>query len=181
RGAQPAGIGTWRTALPAIGQRAGVRQSPDPGMDRGVGNRLGADRSRQALAERHRRELQRPLPGRMSESRVVPQPARSASDHRNLAAALQPGPPALEPGLPYAGRVRRQSPFHQPEGRSLETPGPKLPEQVTGILMDLGFDWRLARVFVFVPRAAGIAAHAVEEVKRERGWRVIAKSEDIDY
>src|SRR5690606_36439870 len=34
-------------------------------------------------------------------------------------------------GLPYPGRVRRQSPFHQPEGRSLETPGPKLPEQVS--------------------------------------------------
>src|SRR5690606_9781340 len=130
RSAQPAGIGAWRTALPAIGQWPRIRQSPDPGVDRGVGNRLGADRSRQALAERHRRELQRPLPGRMSESRVVPQPARSASDHRNLAAALQPGPPALESGLPYPGRVRRQSPFHQPEGRSLETPGPKLPGQV---------------------------------------------------
>src|SRR5690606_26365523 len=30
RGAQPAGIGAWRTALPAIGQWPRIRQSPDP-------------------------------------------------------------------------------------------------------------------------------------------------------
>jgi len=52
---------------------------------------------------------------------------------------------------------------------------------MAGVLMDLGFDWRLTRLFVFVPRAAGIAAHAVEEVKRERGWRVVATADDIDY
>ena len=52
---------------------------------------------------------------------------------------------------------------------------------ISGILCDLGFDWRLARAFVFVPRAAGIAAHAVEEVVRERGWRVVATADEIEY
>jgi citrate synthase len=52
---------------------------------------------------------------------------------------------------------------------------------MASILTDLGFDWRLARLFVFVPRAAGIAAHAVEEVERERGWRKIASPYEIDY
>ena len=52
---------------------------------------------------------------------------------------------------------------------------------MAGALLDLGFDWRLARVFVFVPRAAGISAHAVEEVTRERGWRIAARDEEIDY
>ncbi len=52
---------------------------------------------------------------------------------------------------------------------------------MAGILMDLGFDWRLARVFVFLPRAAGISAHAVEETVREKGWRVAAKPEDVWY
>jgi len=61
----------------------------------------------------------------------------------------------------------------------------RIPLNVDGamaaVLMDLGFDWRLTRLFVFVPRAAGISAHAVEEVVRERGWRVVAKHDDINY
>lgn len=80
--------------------------------------------------------------------------------------------PHLELALAIADEIHRQS-------------GRKIPLNVdgamAGILMDLGFDWRLTRLFVFVPRAAGISAHAVEEVVRERGWRVIAKHEDIDY
>ena len=45
----------------------------------------------------------------------------------------------------------------------------------------IGFDWRLGRAFIFVPRAAGLAAHAVEEATRERGWRKIASGDEIDY
>lgn len=63
--------------------------------------------------------------------------------------------------------------------------GRRIPLNVDGamaaILMDLGFDWRLARLFVFVSRAAGIAGHAVEETVRERGWRVVARHDEIDY
>jgi citrate synthase/citryl-CoA lyase len=66
-----------------------------------------------------------------------------------------------------------------------ESTGRSIPLNVDGMmaaaLCDLGFDWRLARVFVYVPRAAGISAHAVEEVRRERGWRKIASPDDIDY
>lgn len=66
-----------------------------------------------------------------------------------------------------------------------EATGRRIPLNIDGasaaILCDLGFDWRLARVFVFVPRAAGISAHAIEEVRRERGWRKIASPEEIDY
>lgn len=80
--------------------------------------------------------------------------------------------PHLQMALAIADEIHRQS-------------GRKIPLNVdgamAGILMDLGFDWRLTRLFVFVPRAAGISAHAVEEVERERGWRVIAKHSDIDY
>ena len=52
---------------------------------------------------------------------------------------------------------------------------------MAAVLLDLGFDWRLVRMFVFVPRAAGISVHAVEETVRERGWRVIAPPDEIDY
>jgi citrate synthase len=80
--------------------------------------------------------------------------------------------PHLELALAIGDEIHRQS-------------GRKIPLNVdgamAGILMDLGFDWRLTRLFVFVPRAAGISAHAVEEVVRERGWRVIAKHGDVDY
>jgi citrate synthase/citryl-CoA lyase len=52
---------------------------------------------------------------------------------------------------------------------------------IAAIVSDLGFDWRIGRVFIAAPRAAGLAAHAVEEATRERGWRKIASPEDIDY
>ena len=63
--------------------------------------------------------------------------------------------------------------------------GKALPLNIDGVIAalasDLGFDWRLGRAFIFMPRAAGLAAHAVEEATRERGWRKIARPEDIDY
>ena len=66
-----------------------------------------------------------------------------------------------------------------------EATGRSIPLNVDGMmaaaLCDLGFDWRVARVFVFVPRAAGISAHAVEEIVRERGWRKIANSDEVEY
>jgi citrate synthase len=80
--------------------------------------------------------------------------------------------PHLELSLAIEDEIQRQSSRRIP----LNIDG-----AMAAILMDLGFDWRLARLFVFVPRAAGISAHAVEEVVRERGWRVIAKHDDVDY
>ncbi len=80
--------------------------------------------------------------------------------------------PHLELALAIGDEIQRQS------GRRIPL---NVDGAMAGILMDLGFDWRLTRLFVFVPRAAGISAHAVEEVERERGWRVIAKAGEIDY
>ena len=63
--------------------------------------------------------------------------------------------------------------------------GKALPLNIDGVIAalasDLGFNWRLGRAFIFVPRAAGLAAHAMEEATREKGWRKIAAPEDIDY
>ncbi|MGE4240178.1 citryl-CoA lyase [Ramlibacter sp.] len=63
--------------------------------------------------------------------------------------------------------------------------GRSIPVNVDGamasVLMDLGFDWRAVRMFVFVPRAAGVSAHVVEEQMRERGWRVVADETDTHY
>jgi citrate synthase len=63
--------------------------------------------------------------------------------------------------------------------------GKALPLNIDGVIAalasDLGFDWRLGRAFIFVPRTAGLAAQAVEEATRERGWRKIASPEDIEY
>ena len=46
--------------------------------------------------------------------------------------------------------------------------------------LDLGFDWQIVRALAFVPRSAGLAVHAVEEMKREAGWRHVPDDE-IDY
>jgi citrate synthase len=52
---------------------------------------------------------------------------------------------------------------------------------VAAIVSDMGFDWRLARSFVFLSRAAGLTAHAHEEMAREAGWRVVATDDEVEY
>ncbi len=46
--------------------------------------------------------------------------------------------------------------------------------------LDLGLDWQIVRALAFVPRSAGLAVHAVEEMKRESGWRHVPDDE-VDY
>lgn len=48
---------------------------------------------------------------------------------------------------------------------------------VASIISDLGFDHRYARAFMITARAVGLAAHALEEIDREGGWRQIPLSE----
>lgn len=51
---------------------------------------------------------------------------------------------------------------------------------LAALTLDLGLDWRLARALAFIPRSAGLAVHAVEEMTREDGWRHVPDSE-VDY
>jgi citrate synthase len=55
--------------------------------------------------------------------------------------------------------------------------GRRLPLNIDGVLgalvSDLGFPWQLARLFIVTPRAVGLAAHSIEEMTREGGWRHI--------
>ena len=46
--------------------------------------------------------------------------------------------------------------------------------------LDLGLDWRLARALALMPRSAGLAVHAVEEMDRESGWRHVPDVE-VEY
>ena len=78
-------------------------------LDRRAGHRHRADRARQALAEWRRRKLQRQIPRRMSQPRMVPHARRSQGRHRELAAALQCRAAAFEPRLSHAERVRRST------------------------------------------------------------------------
>lgn len=59
--------------------------------------------------------------------------------------------------------------------------GRKLPANIdggmAGCVCDLGFDWRLARAFVCIPRTAGLFAQCYEEMTIEKGWRQIPLSE----
>jgi citrate synthase len=51
---------------------------------------------------------------------------------------------------------------------------------IGAIISDMGFDWRVARAFIVVPRTAGLFAHALEELTREPGWRQITLDQ-IEY
>ncbi len=60
------------------------------------------------VAERHRRELQRQVPGRMSKSGVVSEQDRCEDRDRGLAASLQRGSTSLELGKSDTGRVQAE-------------------------------------------------------------------------
>src|SRR6266704_3512767 len=80
------------------------------------------------MAECDRRILQREVSRRVSQPAVVSEPGRSDSGHRPVAAALQRGPPAFEPGLSDAGGVHSELSNSAPRGRrSPVIPGPKKP------------------------------------------------------
>src|SRR6266850_510472 len=51
---------------------------------------------------------------------------------------------------------------------------------ISGLITDMGISWRYGRAFFIIPRAVGLAAHAVEEMTRERPFRVI-DLEDVVY
>jgi citrate synthase len=51
---------------------------------------------------------------------------------------------------------------------------------IAGIISDMGIDWRYGRAFFMIPRVVGLAAHAVEEVTRERPFRAI-DIKDVAY
>jgi hypothetical protein len=66
----------------------------------------GVDRARQALAEWRHGKLQRQVPRRVPEPRMVPIACRGEGDHRSMATALQQSTPAFQPRLSHAERVR---------------------------------------------------------------------------
>jgi citrate synthase len=51
---------------------------------------------------------------------------------------------------------------------------------ISGIISDIGISWQYGRAFFIIPRAVGLAAHAVEETTRERPFRVI-DMKDVVY
>ena len=77
-------------------------------------------RPRQALAERHQRELQRQVPRRVPERGVVPHPPRGPGHHRGLAPALQRRAAALQPRLLDPARIQAApSPIHDLPNRAI--------------------------------------------------------------
>jgi citrate synthase len=57
---------------------------------------------------------------------------------------------------------------------------PNIDGVISGIVSDIGIGWQYGRAFFIIPRAVGLSAHAVEEVIRERPFRVIDVA-DVAY
>jgi len=51
---------------------------------------------------------------------------------------------------------------------------------ISGIISDMGIPWQYGKAFFIIPRVVGLAAHAVEEVTREKPFRAI-KMSDVTY
>lgn len=62
--------------------------------------------------------------------------------------------------------------------------GRKVPMNVDGVsavvALDLGFDWRLSRLFLLTPRTVSFAAHYLEEQDQDSTWRHLP-AEQISY
>jgi len=56
-----------------------------------------------------------------------------------------------------------------------EAVGRPVPSNIDGasaaLLLDLGFTWEAARIFVIAPRTVGLAAHYLEEKEQGNTWR----------
>lgn len=63
--------------------------------------------------------------------------------------------------------------------------GKPIPLNATGaiaaVLSDLGVPWQFGRALISVARAATVGALALEEVERERRWRMVASGPDVVY
>jgi len=51
---------------------------------------------------------------------------------------------------------------------------------IAGITSDMGIPWQYGKSFFIIPRVVGLAAHAVEEVMRERPFRAV-DMKDVTY
>ncbi len=62
--------------------------------------------------------------------------------------------------------------------------GHRIPMNLDGasaaIILDLGFDWRLARLFIITPRTVSMGVHYLEELGQDTTWRHIPQSQ-IEY
>jgi hypothetical protein len=117
-------------SLHQVGQRARVCLQCDPALDDGRRHRDRAHRTGEALAERHRRELQRSATRRVLEHGMVSYPTGGGGDHRDLASALQRGPTTFEPWLFDTHRIQSEARGNQQpdrRGSFLASNGPKNP------------------------------------------------------
>jgi len=57
---------------------------------------------------------------------------------------------------------------------------PNIDGVISGIISDMGIGWQYGRAFFIIPRVVGLSAHAVEEMTRERPFRVIDIN-DVGY
>ncbi len=61
--------------------------------------------------------------------------------------------------------------------------GKQLPLNIDGaiaaLISEMGFDWRLGKAFFIIPRVVGMAAHAHEEVTKEKPFRRFEESEIV--
>ena len=51
---------------------------------------------------------------------------------------------------------------------------------ISGIISDMGIPWQYGKAFFIIPRVVGLAAHAVEEITRERPFRAVSMK-DVTY
>jgi citrate synthase len=51
---------------------------------------------------------------------------------------------------------------------------------IAGIISDMEFPWQYGKAFFIIPRVVGLAAHAVEEITRERPFREV-NMKDVTY
>ncbi len=70
------------------------------------------------------------------------------------------------------------------EGELETFSGHRIPMNLDGvgaaIILDLGFPWRSARMFIITPRTVSMGAHYLEELEQDTRWRHIPQSQ-IEY
>ena len=159
------------------------------------GDRMGGlgEQLAQALAERLRPHLEKGEPSEATLAAIADEVVGAALKSKSRVPGYGIPLHAMDPRAPQVLDIARREGTYGAYcrlGMAIEAAlskargGRAVPMNLDGVsavvALDLGFDWRLTRLFLLTPRTVSFAAHYLEEQDQDTTWRHL-RADQIDY